>query len=123
MSVAHVLYYYLLLFRLAINKEVLASELLTTYINYSDMLYFLFLLKLNEDSVLEKYGEFVIVKNDNLIIWAEALMDATVMHNMVQSTQTNLADTIVIGKLQKVIERLIREQEILVSAKYLVHNL
>ena len=114
------LYYYILLFNLRINKEVMTSELLSNYIDFSEFIYFLLLLKVNEDSIKQKYSSFLIIQNDNLIVWAEALMDATLMHRLLKNQGAN---NIIISKIESLVSRLIKEQEMLLNAKYMIHNL
>ena len=119
-SKAHIMFYHVLLFNLAINKEVLTSELLTNYIDFSEILYLLLLLKLNEDNTVEKYSKFLVVSNDNLITWGQALMDATLMHNMMAKTTANRT---LLNKIQQILQQLVAEQELLLNTEYIVHNL
>jgi hypothetical protein len=119
-SLTHVIYYHILLFNLSINKEVMTSELLSNYTDYSEIIYLLLLLKLKEDNTVEKYSKFLIINNDNLIVWAEALMDATLMNTMLTKKGAN---AILLGKIQDILKQLISEQELLLNAQYMVQNL
>ena len=71
----------------------MVNEIIARQININSLLqsvYLLLLLKINEEQTVLKYNEFLIIKNDNLLIWIEVLMETVLMINFISQNSQGM---------------------------------
>ena len=92
-------YNHIIVLNQPITKQYMVNELITRQIDLNSILqsvYLLLLLKMNEEQTADKYSEFLIIKNDNLLIWIDVLMETALMQQFIsqnrQGKQTILVD-------------------------------
>ena len=89
--------------------------------NILQSVYLLLLLKIDEENSVTKYSTFFIIHHDNLLTWTEILMEASLMNNII--SKNNSENTVIIHKILEIIEKLAEQQDLLMNAKYMLHNM
>mmetsp|Transcript_21841 Transcript_21841/g.25115 ORF Transcript_21841/g.25115 Transcript_21841/m.25115 type:complete len:132 (-) Transcript_21841:7-402(-) len=103
----------------------MVNELVSRKVDLSSVLesvYLLLLLKLDEEQTSKKYTDYLIVKNDNLLVWSEVLMEASLMNSLITPESTNLNSEL-ITKIAEVVDKLTEQNDLLLHAQFMLHNL
>lgn len=110
---------------LSITKQVVVNELVSKQVDLTGILhvlYLLLILKLDEEVIVKKYSSNLVIKNDNLLVWTETLMEATLMNTML-NPEGGVENEEVIKKIEHIVDRLSQHNDLLENAKYMIHNL
>jgi hypothetical protein len=109
--------------KVAITKQFMVNELIAAQVQVSPLLqtvYVLLLLKLDEEQ-MAKHNSFVVIKNDNLLVWTEVLMETALMDSILGKNATQ--NTGLVKKVKDIVDTLAEHQELMKNAQFVLHNM